>query len=312
MSLAAKLFASPLRTPLWVVRFFLAALREGSAAFLRFHPGYHGSTIPSRKFIQDHRERLFNALPGNDGIDLNRERQHELLERFIGYYPDFTPPEQPTAGRLYHHRNTMFPFPDAFILYGMFRTFKPKRVVEVGSGFSSALMLDMSRDFLPDTRFTFIDPYSQNIQDVLRGRPEGHYELIRREVQDIDLALFSSLGDGDVLFLDTSHAVKIGSDVSTLLFRVLPALQPGVIVHIHDIYYPWEYPEDFVLEGRTYNELYFVRAFLQFNRAFEILYNASQMEFEQPDAFTARMPGYFKPVGDKRDGHTSLWLRKVA
>ena len=311
MSLAAKLFASPLRTPLWVLRFFLAALREGSAAFLRFQPGYHGSTIPSRKFIQDNRERLFNVLPGNDGIDLNRGRQRELLERFIGYYPDFTAPEQPTGGRLFHYANPMFGFPDGFILYSMFRTFKPRRVVEVGSGFSSALMLDMSRDFLPDTRFTFIDPYSQNIQDVLRGRPEGHYELIRREVQDIDLALFADLGDGDVLFIDTSHSVKIGSDVSTILFRILPALNPGVLVHIHDIYYPWEYPEDFVLEGRTYNELYFVRAFLQFNSAFEILYNSSQMEFEHPEAFTERMPGYFKVAGQTR-GHTSLWLRKVA
>lgn len=290
-----------------MIRFFLRALTEGSSAFLRFQPGYHGSTIPSAKFIQRNRERLFSPPTLDDGIDYNRATQQALLDQFVGYYRDFNPPEKPTEGRLYHYTNRMFPFPDAFILYGMFRAFMPKRVVEVGSGFSSALMLDMSHDFLPDTRFTFIDPYSTTIQDVLAKRPRGHYELLRTEVQDVDLEIFRRLESGDILFLDTSHSLKIGSDVSTHLFSILPALKPGVLIHIHDIYF-WEYPERFVMEGRTYNETYVIRAFLQYNNAFEILYHGAQMQREHPQAFTARMPGYFR---HGQNSCQSLWLRKV-
>lgn len=292
---------------LWVGRFFIRALVEGSSAFLRFQPGYHGSTIPSAKFLKRNRHRLFGPPALDDGIDYNRTTQHALLEQFVGYYPDFNPPEKATEGRLYHHANSMFPFPDAFVLYGMFRAFKPKRVIEVGSGFSSALMLDMSHEFLPGTHFTFIDPYSRTIQDVLRKHPRGHYELLRTEVQDVDLEVFRGLEAGDVLFLDTSHALKIGSDLSTHLFSILPALKAGVLIHIHDIFF-WEYPEQFVMEGRTYNETYFVRAFLQYNDAFEILYHSAQMQVEQPEVFAVRMPGYFKSPQDRGQ---SLWLRKT-
>ncbi len=293
--------------PLWIGRFLLRTLTEGSSAFLRFHPGYHGSTIPSARFIRRHRERLFGPPVLDDGIDYNRATQLALLERFVEFYPDFVVPQSPTAGRLYHYANPMFPFPDAFVLYGIFRAFRPKRVIEVGSGYSSALMLDMANDFLPDTCFTFIDPYSTTIQDVLAKRPQGRYELLRTEVQDVDLDVFRSLDAGDVLFLDTSHALKIGSDLSTHLFRILPALKPGVLVHVHDIYF-WEYPEHFVMEGRTYNETYFLRAFLQYNSAFEIVFHSAQMQLEQPEAFTVRMPGFFKPG---QGSNQSLWLRRT-
>jgi predicted O-methyltransferase YrrM len=245
----------------------------------------------------------------DDGIDLNRAQQQNLLEKFVAFFPDFTPSEDSTHGSLYFYNNSMFGFSDAFALYGICRTFKPARIIEIGSGFSSALMLDISREFLPDVNLTFIDPYSETIGRVLKSHPGGNYELIRREVQDIDLEFFRQLGENDVLFIDTSHSIKIGSDLSSIFFSILPALKPGVIVHVHDIYFPWEYPEEMVVEGRTYNEIYFVRAFLQYNNAFEIIYNTSQMELEQPDCYTNRMPGYFKQTG-QRAGQ-SLWLRKT-
>ena len=296
--------------PFWATRFFYYVVKERSGAFLRFYPGYHGSTIPSRKFLERNRRKLFQRPPTeNDGIDLKRAQQFKFLEQFVTYFPDFSPPENQVIGRLYYYNNPMFGFPDAFTLYSIFRAFKPQRVIEIGSGFSSALMLDISRDLLPDTCFTFIDPYSDTICRILRSRPDGHYELIRREVQDIDPSVFLNLGEGDVLFVDTSHSVKIGSDLSTIFFSVLPALKPGVIIHIHDVYFPWEYPENMVMEGRTYNEIYFIRAYLQYNNTFEIIYNTSQMELEHPDYFANRMPGYFKDTG-QRAGQ-SLWLRKV-
>lgn len=296
--------------PFWALRFLYYVARERNWAFLRFYPGYHGSTIPSRKFIKQNRSRIFQNLPtGNDGVDLNRTQQQALLEQFVTYFPDFNPPKNQTPTSLYYYNNSMFGFSDALALYGIFRSFKPTQVIEIGSGFSSALMLDISRELLPNTTFTFIDPYSETIGKVLKSRPEGHYELVRREAQDIGLDFFHRLGKGDVLFIDTSHTVKIGSDLSTIFFSILPALKPGVIVHIHDIFFPWEYPEEMISEGRTYNEVYFVRAFLQYNSAFEIIYNTSQMELEQPSCYANRMPGYFKDAGQKVG--QSLWLRKV-
>lgn len=302
----------PLRTLVlvyWVIRFFYYSVKERSLAFLRFYPGYHGSTIPSLRVVLDEREQLFDADTSvDDGIDMNRSRQLELLEKFTEFYADFQPAENQVPDRLYWYNNPMFGFSDAFSLYGIFRTFRPARVLEIGSGYSSALMLDLSREFLPHTRFTFVDPYSTTIGKVLANHPEGHYELIREQAQDLDLVVFRELNENDVLFIDTSHVVKIGSDLSVIFFAILPSLKPGVLVHIHDIYYPWEYPVGMVMEGRTYNEVYFVRAFLQFNDAFEIVFNTSQMERENPEFFNVRMPGYFKSTGHQAG--QSLWLRK--
>jgi predicted O-methyltransferase YrrM len=292
--------------PFWMVRFIYHAIRERSGWFFRYYPGYHGSTIPSRKYLAMNRARLFKNTPfENDGIALNRENQRALLDDFVGFYPDFAPAAQSKDGQLYYYENDMFGYNDAFFLYAMFRTFKPRRVIEVGSGFSSALMIDVSKQLLPNTHFTFIDPYSERIQKVLSTKPEGSYELIRKEAQQIPLDTYSALEENDLLFIDTSHAMKIGSDLSTFIFSVLPVLKPGVIVHFHDIWHPWEYPEDMVMEGRNYNEIYFVRAFLQFNDAFEIVFFNSQMEHEHRDFIEQKMPGFFKCTGK------SLWLRKT-
>jgi predicted O-methyltransferase YrrM len=295
--------------PFYLLRFAWRALRSGSGAFARYYPGYHGSTLPGLREVMADRERIFRAtLPCNDGVELHEDAQLALLERFIGYFPDFRPAPGPTPDRLYHLDNDMFGFNDAFVLYAMLREVQPARVVEVGSGYSSALMLDTARERGLATRFTFIDPYSTNIAKVLAGNPQGAWKLVRTPVQDAGLELYRELEAGDILFIDTSHVVKIGSDLSFLFFHVLPSLRPGVLVHIHDIWHPWEYPEAMVREGRAYNEIYFVRAFLQFNRAFEVVYFSSFVEHRHRALIQARMPGYFNA------GSTgaSLWLRRTA
>lgn len=303
-------FRSAVVVPFWVLRFLYYAVRERSLRFLRFYPGYHGSTIPSGRVLSQDRDRLFG--PGaawHDGVDLHEQAQRSLLEEFSAYYAGFVPSENPAPGRLYHYGNAMFGFSDAFVLYSVFRKFTPRRVIEVGSGHSSALMLDIAQEHLPATQFTFIDPYSQTIQRVIGQRPQGNYRLLRTPIQEADPALVEELEAGDVLFIDTSHALKIGSDMSTIFFTLLPALRPGVLVHVHDITYPWEYTEEMVMAGRTYNEIYFLRAFLQFNDAFQVLYFNSQMEHQHRAFIQERMPGYFKSSG-QRTGQ-SLWLRRV-
>ena len=302
---ASKVLAFVLLFPFYFFRFIFYSFKEGSLFYFRYYPGYHGSTIPSLKFVKKNRARIFkNEIDGWDGIDLNKDFQIGLLEKFMTYYADFKPSNKESSEALYFYENDMFGFNDGFVLYCFLRFFKPKNVVEVGSGYSSGLMIDTCENFLPDTNLIFIDPYSKNILKTLEKRPLKEYKLIRSEVQDVEMCVFDQLKSGDILFIDTSHVIKIGSDLSYLLFSVLPSLSPGVIIHIHDIWYPWEYPEQMILEGRAYNEAYFIRSFLQYNNGFEVLFFNSFLEKKYTSRFM-EMPGFFKNTGK------SLWIRKV-
>jgi len=292
--------------PFYFVRFIYFSFKEKSTWFYRYYPGYHGSTIPSLRSVLGHAGQIFSVKERpNDGIAMNAELQRTLLEDFAHYYNDFAPQSGPSAMSMYYYANEMYGFNDAFVLYGFLRRFRPAAVIEVGSGYSSALMLDTAKELRLETNFTFIDPYSVNIRKFLRKAPPGHYRWIREEVQGIALDAFSALQANDILFIDTSHVVKIGSDLSALLFEVIPSLKKGVIVHFHDIWYPWEYPEQMIREGRGYNEIYFVRAFLQFNNAFEIMYFNSFVEHSYKAFIEQAMPGFFKDSGK------SLWIRKI-
>jgi hypothetical protein len=125
-------------------------------------------------------------------------------------------------------------------------------------------------------------------------------------VQRVPLDVFAQLRAGDVLFIDSSHVVKIGSDVAYLVHEVLPSLAAGVVVHFHDILWPFEYPRDWVLDqGKAWNEAYFVRAFLQFNAAFEILYFNSFIANRHPASLRELLPRCVENPGG------SLWLRRA-
>ena len=280
---------------------------EDSLLFSRYYPGYHGSAIPSLKWLKANRERVFGQRESAfDGIPISNDKQAELLKDFAEYYEEFSPEAEQDSDRLYFYQNKMFGFGDAFFLHCVLRHFKPANLIEVGSGYSSALMLDTANEYGLKTKFTFIDPYSTTIRQVLAKKPVGQYSLIRQEIQLVDPKIYESLEANDVLFLDTSHALKIGSDLSTLLFSVLPNLKKGVIVHIHDIWYPWEYPEKWLKEGRAYNEIYFVRAFLQFNSKYEILFFNSYVEQEFAASIATAMPRLSKDCGN------GLWLRAMS
>ena len=302
-----KALKSILLLPFYVLRFLYFSVKNGSLWFYRYPPGHYGSPLPGGREIRRHRAAWFSpAPPPFDGVKLNPEKQLALLDAFAAYHDDFAPNADVAAGSLYHYRNAMFGFADGLILYAFLRHFKPARVIEVGSGFSSGLMLDTARALTPAPHFTFIDPYSTDIIDVLKSRPAGSYDLVRKPVQEVDLSLYAELAENDILFIDSSHVVKIGSDLSTILYSILPSLKAGVIVHFHDIYYPFEYHEAMLMEGRAWNEIYLVRAFLQFNSSFEILFFNSFVERMHGDKLAQKLPNYSRSTGN------SLWLRKTA
>jgi len=284
----------------------LKRLGTGAGAIYAEHvpPGHFYSAIPS----EEDRARALVAWRGDPvdlpGIDLQLDRQFALLESLAGFMDASWIPVEPGSHRRYHFDNPFFGWGDALALQAILRHVRPRQVVEVGCGYSSALMLDVNEIHLASSvSFTFVDPYPDTLLSIMR--PGDPVWAIRREkLQQVEMSVFRTLGRGDILFVDSTHVLKAGSDVCHLLFRVLPELAPGVLVHIHDIPWPFEYNADWHGEGRSWNEAYAIRAFLQFNAAFRIfLFPNLLCEVNRP-WFERNCPAFLRNAGG------SLWLER--
>jgi predicted O-methyltransferase YrrM len=288
------------------LRAALAELRAAQSDWARFFPpGHFYSPLPSRAEVAEAFARG-GFGPPFPGIDLNEAGQLARLERFAGWYPEQPFPEHATPGRRFHLDNPSYGHFDALMLYSMLREAQPRRVIEVGSGFSSAAMLDLNEHvFGGAVQFTFIDPDMKRLRPLLRPDDERRATLIEQRVQEVPLAIFAGLGANDVLFIDSSHVSKIGSDVNRLYFEVLPALAPGVLIHIHDVAGNLEYPKEWYDEGRAWNEQYLLRAFLMHNPAYRIELFTGWLFNTRHDWFRAHMPLC------ARGGGGQLWLRKL-
>ena len=240
------------------------------------------------------------------GIDLNVSGQLELLDGLTTFYAELPFGEAPQEGLRYHFENPNYSYGDAIMLFGMLRHFRPKRVIEVGCGYSSCVILDTNdRFFGGEIACTFVEPAPELLRSLLHAGDERTHTFIAEPVQAVDPTLFDGLDDGDFLLLDSTHVSKTGSDVNHLFFEVLPRLRPGVIVHVHDIIYPFEYHEGWVREGRAWNEAYLLRAFLQFNQTFQIILFNSYLGLVHGERLTRNMPLVMRNPGG------SLWMRRT-
>ena len=270
--IATKRFLGRTRR-LWANRAALDALfLSGNEAFIRFAPpGHFYSPLPDARMVAAARARAFDEADDGElpGIALNVEAQLALLQEFAQWRTQLPYSAQATARARFHLDNPYFSYGDAVILFGMLRRFRPRRIIEVGSGYSSAAMLDAA-EMNPEApiEFTFIEPHPDRLLDLLRPADRNHQVIETLPVQNVPLTQFESLQANDILFIDSSHVLKIGSDVQHLLFQVLPRLQAGVLVHFHDVLWPFEYPELWFRQGRAWNEAYVLRAFLQYNDTF--------------------------------------------
>ena len=289
------------------IRRAVEELRSHRQTF-RFAPaGHFYSPLPSPDEVSRDASRLFGSPPeALPGIDLNEAAQLGQLQEIRRYYAALPFPSEKSVERRYFYENPAYSYSDAIFLYGMIRHAAPKRIVEVGSGYSSCVMLDTAELFL-DGRvdFTFIEPYPDRLLSLLRPEDLGRVKILAQRVQDVALEPFLALERNDILFIDSSHVMKIGSDVHHLLTEILPRLRPGVYVHIHDVFYPFEYPEEWVTGGRAWSEAYALRAFLTFNDAFEIVLFNTYLERFHRDIFERDMPLCLKNEGG------SIWLRRV-
>ncbi|MES1226358.1 MAG: class I SAM-dependent methyltransferase [Bacteroidota bacterium] len=273
-----------------------------------YPPGHFYSPIVSIAEVEKNQEKIFSYSSKVPGISLNEEKQKELLNELLKNYADIPYFDPNRRGLRYYFNNNTFEYSDAIFLHLLIRHYAPKRIIEIGSGFSSAVMLDTNEIFFDnDIKLTFIEPYPDRLNKLLKPDEVELINLISQNLQDVPIDIFQELGAGDILFVDSTHVSKTGSDVNSILFDILPILPGGVIIHFHDIFYPFEYPKEWVLgwSGFGWNEIYMVRAFLTNNEAYEILLFNTFMEEIYKDWFTEKMPLCLKNKGG------SLWLKKL-
>lgn len=269
-------------------------------------PGHMLSPIHSTAEVRRRESEIYAIPRVMPSIDLNEERQLQLFDELRQYYPDQPFPAHKVPERRYWFENPAYSYSDAILLYCLMRHLRPKRIIEIGSGYSSCAMLDTNELFFEDSiECTFIDPQPELLRSLVRDDDLARITILQQEVQDVDLNLIRKLEGNDILFVDSSHVAKVGSDVNHIFFNMLPLLQSGVFVHFHDIFYPFEYPLDWVFEGRAWNETYLLRAFLQYNDRFEIQLFNTFIDWFHKQKYFSDMPLVQKNTGG------SIWLKRL-
>lgn len=249
---------------------------------------FNKKTMKGVSFNDDSQLKTLNKL-----AKFNREySQFKKLDKRVNTQKD----------QKFYFDNKAFDNIDALVYYGLIRLYKPKKIIEVGSGWSTKIAAQACIEN-KSTELLSIEPYPQ---PILENGFDGLTKLYRQGVQSVNLGLFRKLEDGDILFIDSSHVVKIGSDVNYLFFEVIPRLKKGVYVHFHDIFFPYDYPKKWVLEERRFwSEQYLLHALLINNRGFEVVLANNYLIHKYPQ----KLKNTFKYVPSLGGG--SLWIRKL-
>ena len=273
----------------------------------RFPAGHYYSPVVSIDDIKKRESEIWKDVDkdGIPGINLNVQEQLNLMNSFVVYYNELPFTREKQLNLRYRLENDYYCYSDGIVLYSMIRHFKPKRIIEIGSGFSSANILD-TNDVYFDSKIdiTFIEPFpEERLISFLTETNKKQTTIIKSEVQSVSVEIFRSLQAGDILFVDSTHVVKTGSDVNYILFEILPLLQSGVVIHFHDVFYPFEYPKDWVFNGFGWNEAYFLKAFLMNNNDFDIICFTDYLHNHHHEIFRDML------LAMKGSG-SSLWIAK--
>lgn len=269
------------------------------------------SPLPSRSRLFRNKQR-WQKPSSMRGItyDLNKMKAY-LWDLISKYYSEFAqlPPYSQVIQSGFGPGYTAI---DALLLYMLIRDRKPSRYVEVGSGvstyYASAAAKVNTADGYP-LNIKCIEPHPYK---ALLNIP--NIECCQREVQDLDYSIFSSLDANDILFIDSSHVLKLDGDVPFLYLEVLPALRSGVLVHVHDVPFPYNipYPPELWVFGSRWpmfwNEAMLLQAFLCFNKRFEILMSTPLIRYLEESFLTRVVPSY-RPVAEEPNTFSSIWLR---
>ncbi|OPL16964.1 MAG: hypothetical protein AVO38_06605 [delta proteobacterium ML8_D] len=281
---------------------------QRNSIYLEFAPpGHYYSPLPNLDDLRENQDRIFSqAYRDLPGVDLDPESMVKLLEQFKVIYPEYVFWKRDSVFRFDPYSGT-FSLGDAIVFFCMILHKKPKRIVEVGAGMSTCLMLDINRYFFNDAmRITSIEPYPDRLMAMIHPEDSSRFHLIPQRLEDIDLDIFSALEANDIVFFDSTHVSKCNSDVNHIFFDLLPLLKPGVVIHFHDVFYPFEYPMRWLLEvGAAWNENYLLRAFLQYNKSFKVLFFGNYLNLFHRDRIEQIMPRYLEWPS------FSIWLQRV-
>jgi len=269
---------------------------------------YH-QPVPDTTKLREDLWLKHSELPG---LDMNEPRQMGLLSLFqSGLRPEYElfPRRRTAKPHEFYLENGAFGNVDAEILYCMVRHFKPRRIFEIGSGMSTLLsaqaVLRNEKDGCPPCDLVAIEPYPN---DTLRRGFPGLSRLVQSRVEEVPLSEFSNLSENDILFIDSSHVLRIGNDVQYEYLELLPRLNRGVVIHVHDIFLPAEYPKEWVIRRRLFwTEQYLLQAFLSSNNSFEVLWGGAYMHLKNPEKLEAAFSSYDR----NRTRPGSFWTRKT-
>jgi len=276
-------------------------------------PVHYHSPVPDLKDLEQ--RQVWNRRSDLAGIDFRPEAQVAFLRELgqeFGRECDWPLLPSDDLHQL-HIKNGNFSYGCAASLHCVLRHFKPRRVIEIGSGNSSlvvaaALSLNSKESATGRGNYTIVDPYPRPI--IENGLP-GLTQLIKERVELLDVGFFNDLRENDVLFIDSGHTVRTGSDVNYLMLEVLPRLSPGVIVHFHDIHLPYEYSRVYATNPQFrmfWTEAYLLQAFLCLNSQFEVLLGLAYLMMDQRDSFQSAFPLY-DPI-EHQDVSGSFWIRR--
>lgn len=261
------------------------------------------------------------------GIDFNVEHHEFIIDEIIPKYINECNFSilVPNVKHEYHFGNKFFESVDAEILHCIVRHYKPKQIIEIGSGYSTfitakAKLLNKEKDNI-ESKLISIEPYPN--ETIKKGFP-GLDIMIEKPIQEVELSLFENLNANDILFIDSSHVIKIGNDVIFEYSEILPRLKSGVLIQIHDIFLPDDYPKQWVVnEHKFWTEQYLLQSFLTYNSEFEIIWASSFYSLKYKDILEKAIPSWKNSHSKlpeihqgtlSRDGENvwpvSLWMRR--
>lgn len=243
-------------------------------------------------------------------IDWNEKEQLELISQFHFFEELDQLPIDPVVkdDLSYYFNNPSYSGYDAEFLYSFIRLKKPKKIIEIGSGFSTRMMKaaiekNLSENSEFGTHITSIEPYEMPWLEKIGVK------VIRQKTEEVELDLFDLLNAGDVLFIDSSHMIRPEGDVLYEMFQVIPRLKPGVFIHIHDIFSPFDYPADWLKkEYRMWNEQYILEALLMYNKSYKIIGALAYIGYKYPNLINNRF-SYSVRQGWKNG--SAMWLQKT-
>lgn len=269
-------------------------------------PGHHYSPIVDLNELHQNRHIVFDRSRDPTGIDLQENQQLSVLHALSAHHSKLPFKAERQDGLRYFYENPAYSYGDAIVLASMLLEAKPERIVEFGSGYSSCLFLDINElHFANRIECSFVEPHPELLFSLMKPEDQNNCRIFPCRAQDVPLSVVDSLNENDIVFIDSTHVSKAGSDVNFHIFTLLPRLKSGVYVHFHDIFFPFEYPEDwFFGENRSWNEIYLLHAFLMGNTDFEIIFFNHFMHVRHGAETEAALPMFSLNPGG------SLWLRR--